>query len=49
MQGRLSIGQGLRQDLERLDRDARLERLVKPAPPGGDEEIINAAITEMRS
>lgn len=47
---RAYIGQGLRQDLERLDRNPGLERLVESLRRQGvDEEIINAAVAEMRS
>lgn len=47
---RAYIGQGLRQDLERLDRNPGLERLVESLRRQGvEEEIINAAIAEMRS
>lgn len=47
---RAYIGQGLRQDLERLDRNPGLERLVESLRRQGlDEEVINAAMAEMRS
>lgn len=47
---RAYIGQGLRQDLERLDRNPGLERLVESLRRQGvEEEVINAAIAEMRS
>lgn len=47
---RAYIGQGLRKDLERLDRNPGLERLVESLRRQGvDEEIINSAIAEMRS
>jgi len=47
---RAYIGQGLRRDLERLDRNSGLERLVESLRRQGvDEEIINSAIAEMRS
>lgn len=47
---RAYIGQGLRQDLERLDRNPGLERLVESLRRQGvEEEIINAAVAEMRS
>jgi hypothetical protein len=46
---RAYIGQGLRKDLERLDRNPGLERLVESlCRQGVAEEIINAAIAEMR-
>ena len=44
------IGQGLRRDLERLDRNPGLERLVESLRRQGvDQEVINAAVAEMRS
>jgi hypothetical protein len=47
---RAYIGQGLRKDLERLDRNPGLERLIESLRRQGvDEEIINAAIAEMRA
>jgi hypothetical protein len=47
---RAYIGQGLRQDLERLDRTPGIERLVESLRQQGvDEEVINAAVAEMRS
>jgi hypothetical protein len=47
---RAYIGQGLRQDLERLDRNPGLERLVESLRRQGvGEEVINAAMAEMRS
>jgi hypothetical protein len=47
---RAYIGQGLRKDLERLDRNPGLERLVESLRRQGvDEEVINSAIAEMRS
>jgi len=47
---RAYIGQGLRKDLERLDKTPGLERLVESLRRQGvDEEIINAAIAEMRA
>ena len=47
---RAYIGQGLRKDLERLDRNPGLDRLVESLRRQGvDEEIINAAIAEMRA
>ena len=47
---RAYIGQGLRKDLERLDRNPGLERLLESLRRQGvDEEIINAAIAEMRT
>jgi hypothetical protein len=47
---RAYIGQGLRRDLERLERNPGLERLVESLRRQGvDEEVINAAMAEMRS
>ncbi|HSS49392.1 MAG TPA: hypothetical protein VLX28_10630 [Thermoanaerobaculia bacterium] len=47
---RAYIGQGLRQDLERLDRNPGIERLVESLRQQGvDEEVINAAVAEMRA
>ena len=47
---RAYIGQGLRQDLERLDRNPGLERLVESLRRQGvAEEVLNAAMAEMRS
>jgi hypothetical protein len=47
---RAYIGQGLRRDLERLDRNPGLDRLVESLRRQGvDQEILNAAIAEMRS
>jgi hypothetical protein len=47
---RTYIGQGLRQDLERLDRNPGIERLVESLRRKGvDEEIINSAVAEIRS
>ena len=47
---RAYIGQGLRQDLERLDRNPGIERLVESLRRQGvEEEVINAAMAEMRS
>jgi len=47
---RAYIGQGLRQDLERLERTPGLERLVESLRRQGvDEQIINSAIAELRS
>lgn len=47
---RAYIGQGLRQDLERLDRNPGLEKLLQSLRRQGvDEEVINSAIAEMRS
>jgi hypothetical protein len=47
---RAYIGQGLRKDLERLDRNPGLERLVESLRRQGvDEEVINLAVAEMRS
>ena len=45
---RAYIGQGLRQDLERLERNPGLERLVESLRRQGvDEQIINSAISEL--
>lgn len=47
---RAYIGQGLRQDLERLDRNPGIERLLESLRRQGvGEEIINSAVAEMRS
>jgi hypothetical protein len=47
---RTYIGQGLRQDLGRLDRNPGLERLVESLRRQGvTEEVLNAAMAEMRS
>jgi hypothetical protein len=47
---RAYIGQGLRQDLERLERNPGLERLVESLRRQGvDEQIINSAIAELSS
>ncbi|HEX9941603.1 MAG TPA: hypothetical protein VGG03_06290 [Thermoanaerobaculia bacterium] len=47
---RAYIGQGLRQDLERLDQNPGFERLVESLRRQGvEEEVINSAIAEMRS
>jgi hypothetical protein len=47
---RAYIGQGLRQDLERLEKTPGLERLVESLRRQGvDEQIINSAIAELRS
>jgi len=47
---RAYIGQGLRQDLERLDRNPGLDKLLESLRRQGvDEEVINSAIAEMRS
>lgn len=47
---RAYIGQGLRQDLERLDRNPGLEKLLESLRRQGvDEEVINSAVAEMRS
>ena len=47
---RAYIGQGLRQDLERLDRNPGLERLVESLRRQGvEEEVIISAIAEMKS
>ena len=44
------IGQGLRVDLERLDRNPGLERLVESLRRQGvAEEVISSAIAEMTS
>jgi hypothetical protein len=47
---RTYVGQGLRQDLERLDRSPGIERLIESLRRQGvDEEIINSAVAEIRS
>jgi hypothetical protein len=47
---RAYVGQGLRQDLERLERTPGLERLLESLRRQGvDEQIINSAIAELRS
>jgi len=47
---RAYIGQGLRQDLERLERNPGLERLVESLRRHGvDEEVISTAMAEMKS
>jgi hypothetical protein len=47
---RAYIGQGLREDLERLERNPGLERLVESLRRQGvAEEVINSAIAEMKS
>ena len=47
---RAYIGQGLRQDLELLDRNPGIERLLESLRRQGvGEEIINSAVAEMRS
>jgi len=47
---RAYIGQGLRKDLERLDRNPGLERLVESLRRQGvDEEVISSAMAEMKS
>ena len=47
---RAYIGQGLRVDLERLDRNPGLERLVESLRRQGvAEEVISSAIAEMAS
>jgi hypothetical protein len=47
---RAYIGQGLRVDLERLDRNPGLERLVESLRRQGvAEEVISSAIAEMKS
>jgi hypothetical protein len=46
---RAYIGQGLRQDLERLDRNPGLERFVESLRRQGvAEEVISSAIVEMK-
>jgi len=46
---RAYIGQGLRQDLERLDRNPGLERLVESLRRQGvAEEVLNTAMAEIR-
>ncbi len=47
---RAYIGQGLRQDLERLDRNPGIERMVESLRRQGvAEEVISSAIAEMRA
>ncbi len=47
---RAYIGQGLRQDLERLDRTPGLEKLLESLRRQGvAEEVIHAAVADMRS
>jgi hypothetical protein len=47
---RAYIGQCLRKDLERLDQNPGLERLLESLRRQGvEEEVINSAIAEMRS
>jgi hypothetical protein len=47
---RAYIGQGLRVDLERLDRNPGLEKLVESLRRQGvAEEVISSAIAEMKS
>ncbi len=47
---RAYIGQGLRRDLEKLDRESGIERLVESLRRQGvAEEIINSAVAEIRS
>ncbi|MEO6191851.1 MAG: hypothetical protein ABIS20_02485 [Thermoanaerobaculia bacterium] len=47
---RAYIGQGLRQDLERLDHNPGLERLVESLRNQGvAEEVISSAMAEMKS
>jgi hypothetical protein len=47
---RAYIGQGLRQDLERLERNPGIERLLDSLRRQGvEEQVINAAMAEMRS
>lgn len=47
---RAYIGQGLRRDLERLERNSGIERLVESLRRQGvAEEIINSAVAEIRS
>jgi hypothetical protein len=46
---RAYIGQGLRQDLERLDQNPELERLIESLRRQGvSEEVISSAIAEMK-
>lgn len=47
---RAYIGQGLRQDLERLERNPGIERLVESLRRQGvAEEVISSAIAEMKT
>lgn len=47
---RAYIGQGLRKDLERLDQNPGIERLVESLRRQGvAEEVISSAIAEMRA
>ncbi len=47
---RAYIGQGLRRDLERLERNSDIERMVESLRRQGvAEEIINSAVAEIRS
>ena len=47
---RTYIGQGLRKDLERLDQNPGLERLLESLRRQGvAEELINEAVAEMRT
>lgn len=47
---RAYIGQGLRQDLERLNQNPGIERLLESLRRQGvEEQVINAAMAEMRS
>ncbi|MEA2561285.1 MAG: hypothetical protein QOH06_2789 [Acidobacteriota bacterium] len=47
---RTYIGQGLRQDLERLSQQPGIERIIESLRRHGvAEEVINSAIAELRS
>ena len=47
---RTYIGQGLRQDLERLSQETGIERIIESLRRHGvAEEVINSAIAELRS
>jgi len=47
---RAYVGQGLRKDLDRLERNPGLERMVESLRRQGvDERIINSAIAAMRA
>jgi len=47
---RAYIGQGLRKDLERLDQNPGIERLVESLRRHGvAEEVISSAVAEMRA
>ena len=47
---RAYIGQGLRRDLERLDRDSTLQQLLECLRRQGvDEEVLSAAVSEMKA